>query len=89
MKLLGGNLLVWNGGPHTGSPRWLLVLVSLFFLILWLSTQPCLNETFLPGIAIDLLVYSIIIPVIPFQLESIGYTGVSALAGWLLFAYVG
>jgi hypothetical protein len=42
-----------------------------------------------PGIAIDLLVYSIIIPVIPFQLESIGYTGVSALAGWLLFAYVG
>ncbi|TEB39101.1 MFS general substrate transporter [Coprinellus micaceus] len=39
------------------------------------------------GIAIDLLVYSIIIPVIPFQLEQLGYDGVSGLAGWLLFAY--
>ncbi|KAF6766462.1 major facilitator superfamily domain-containing protein [Ephemerocybe angulata] len=41
------------------------------------------------GIAIDLLVYSIIIPVIPFQLEHLGYENVSALAGWLLFAYSG
>ncbi|TEB33405.1 MFS general substrate transporter [Coprinellus micaceus] len=40
------------------------------------------------AIAIDLLVYSIIIPVIPFQLEKLGYEGVSGLAGWLLFAYV-
>ncbi|KAJ6549694.1 major facilitator superfamily domain-containing protein [Mycena capillaripes] len=39
------------------------------------------------GIATDLLVYSIIIPVIPFQLERLGYHGVSALTGWLLFAY--
>ncbi|KAF5337175.1 hypothetical protein D9611_003430 [Ephemerocybe angulata] len=41
------------------------------------------------GIAIDLLVYSIIIPVIPFQLEHLGYENVSALTGWLLFAYSG
>ncbi|TFK26563.1 MFS general substrate transporter [Coprinopsis marcescibilis] len=41
------------------------------------------------GIAIDLLVYSIIIPVIPFQLELIGYSDVSALSGWLLFAFSG
>ncbi|KAF8665112.1 hypothetical protein AX16_000579 [Volvariella volvacea WC 439] len=37
----------------------------------------------------DLLVYSIIIPVMPFQLERLGYSNVSSLAGWLLFAYSG
>ena len=36
----------------------------------------------------DLLVYSIIIPVFPFRLESLGYTGVPEHVGWLLFAYV-
>ena len=36
----------------------------------------------------DLLVYSTIIPVLPFQLEHLGYQGVSGLVGWLLFAYV-
>ncbi|KAH6917121.1 major facilitator superfamily domain-containing protein [Coprinopsis sp. MPI-PUGE-AT-0042] len=41
------------------------------------------------GIAIDLLVYSIIIPVIPFQLEALGYSNVSSRTGWLLFAYSG
>lgn len=39
------------------------------------------------GIATDLLVYSSIIPVIPFQLQHLHYNGVSALTGWLLFAY--
>ncbi|KAF8213645.1 major facilitator superfamily domain-containing protein [Mycena galopus ATCC 62051] len=39
------------------------------------------------GVATDLLVYSIIIPVMPFQLERLGYHSVSALTGWLLFAY--
>jgi hypothetical protein len=43
---LGGNLLVWNGGPHTGSPRWLLALVSLFFNIMAMHAHlACLNET--------------------------------------------
>lgn len=41
------------------------------------------------GVAIDLLVYSIIIPVIPFRLEELGYHSVSALTAWLLFSYVG
>ncbi|KAL4068371.1 major facilitator superfamily domain-containing protein [Scleroderma yunnanense] len=40
------------------------------------------------GITTDLLVYSSIIPVIPFQLEHLNYTNVSALTGWLLCAYV-
>ncbi|EPS99595.1 hypothetical protein FOMPIDRAFT_1124177 [Fomitopsis schrenkii] len=39
------------------------------------------------GVTTDLLVYSLIVPIIPFQLESLGYTGVSGLVGWLLFAY--
>ena len=40
------------------------------------------------GITTDLLVYSIIIPVMPFQLERLGYHSVSALTGWLLSTYV-
>ena len=40
------------------------------------------------GVTTDLLVYSLIVPIIPFQLEDLGYTGVSGLVGWLLFAYV-
>ncbi|KAF5377253.1 hypothetical protein D9615_006365 [Tricholomella constricta] len=39
------------------------------------------------GIATDLLVYTIIIPVMPFHLQTLGYSRVSALSGWLLFAY--
>ncbi|KAL5534540.1 hypothetical protein ACEPAG_1003 [Sanghuangporus baumii] len=35
----------------------------------------------------DLMVYSVIIPVVPFQLEKLGYGSPSALTGWLLFAY--
>lgn len=40
------------------------------------------------GITTDLLVYSAIIPVLPFQLEHLSYHRVSSLTGWLLFAYV-
>jgi hypothetical protein len=29
------------------------------------------------------------VPVVPFRLQSLGYTGVSNLVGWLLFAFVG
>ncbi|KAG1769646.1 major facilitator superfamily domain-containing protein [Suillus occidentalis] len=39
------------------------------------------------GITTDLLVYSIIIPVLPFQLERLSYHKVSSLTGWLLCAY--
>ena len=35
-----------------------------------------------------MLVYSAVIPVFPFQLERLGYSRVSSLVGWLLFAYV-
>jgi DHA1 family solute carrier family 18 vesicular amine transporter 1/2 len=36
----------------------------------------------------DISAYSIIIPVLPFRLEALGYSGVSSLVGWLLFAFV-
>ncbi|KAF5338417.1 hypothetical protein D9758_012225 [Tetrapyrgos nigripes] len=39
------------------------------------------------GLATDMLVYSIIVPVMPFHLEELGYDGVSGLSGWLLFAF--
>ncbi|KAA1468388.1 MFS general substrate transporter [Dentipellis sp. KUC8613] len=41
------------------------------------------------GITTDLIVYSIVIPVFPFELEKKGYSNVSALVGYLLFAYSG
>lgn len=39
------------------------------------------------SVFVDLLVYSVLIPVIPFRLEKMGYKSVSALTGWLLVAY--
>ncbi|KIM84636.1 hypothetical protein PILCRDRAFT_6257 [Piloderma croceum F 1598] len=41
------------------------------------------------GLMTDISVYSIIIPVLPFRLEALGYSGVSSLVGWLLFAFSG
>jgi len=40
------------------------------------------------GITTDFLIYSIIIPVMPFHLQALGYSDISALVGYLLFAYV-
>lgn len=40
------------------------------------------------GIAVDLLVYSVIISVMPFHLEHLGYSKISSRTGWLLFAFV-
>jgi hypothetical protein len=40
------------------------------------------------GLAMDLLVYTIVIPVVPFRLEDLGYSDVSSLTGYLLFAFV-
>ena len=40
------------------------------------------------GVTTDILVYSMIVPIIPFRLQDLGYSDVSGLVGWLLFAYV-
>jgi hypothetical protein len=77
-------------GLEWRSSYWLTTLVvgsGEFFDSRAFGWRLLITEVFL-GIAIDLLVFSIIIPVIPFQLEQLGYEGVSGLAGWLLFAYV-
>ena len=42
----------------------------------------------LAGTTTDILVYSMIVPIVPFRLQHLGYDGVSGLVGWLLFAYV-
>ena len=41
-----------------------------------------------PGITADYLIYTFIIPIMPFHLEALGYSEISALVGYLLFAYV-
>ena len=40
------------------------------------------------GILTDLLVYSLIIPVIPYQLEALGYDAIGSKVSWLLVAFV-
>ncbi|KAF8167837.1 MFS general substrate transporter [Crassisporium funariophilum] len=55
--------------------------------LIWRSSSWTVTFVIGLGIAVDLLVYSIIIPVMPFHLERLGYSNVSALTGWLLFAY--
>lgn len=40
------------------------------------------------GILTDLLVYSLIIPVIPYQLEALGYDAIGSKISWLLVAFV-
>ncbi|ORY87388.1 hypothetical protein BCR35DRAFT_302124 [Leucosporidium creatinivorum] len=36
------------------------------------------------GILVDLAGYSLVVPVIPFRLEELGYTGVASKSGWLI-----
>ncbi|ODO12109.1 hypothetical protein I350_00895 [Cryptococcus amylolentus CBS 6273] len=39
------------------------------------------------GVAIDTLVYAIVVPVLPYRLQSLNYSNISSLTSWLLFAY--
>ncbi|KAE9409352.1 MFS general substrate transporter [Gymnopus androsaceus JB14] len=39
------------------------------------------------GIGTDLLVYSVVVPVLPFQLEKLGYSAIPVRTSWLLFSY--
>ncbi|KAI0318746.1 major facilitator superfamily domain-containing protein [Amylostereum chailletii] len=55
----------------------------------WRASVWFITLGLLLGITTDLVVYSILIPVLPFHLEDLGYSGVSALVGYLLFAYSG
>lgn len=44
--------------------------------------------TLATGIFTDILIYSLIIPVIPYQLKALGYEGIGAKVSWLLVAFV-
>ncbi|KAK0457168.1 MFS general substrate transporter [Desarmillaria tabescens] len=39
------------------------------------------------GTVVDVLIFSLSIPMVPFQLKALGYKDVASLNGWLLFAY--
>ncbi|GAA5904707.1 MFS transporter [Sporobolomyces salmoneus] len=41
------------------------------------------------GVLVDLSSYSIIVPVIPFRLEALGYTDIGSKTSWLVAAYAG
>lgn len=41
------------------------------------------------GVLVDLASYSIIVPVIPFRLEALGYSDIGSKTGWLVAAYAG
>ncbi|GAA5956568.1 hypothetical protein JCM3765_003486 [Sporobolomyces pararoseus] len=41
------------------------------------------------GVLVDLASYSIIVPVIPFRLEALGYNDIGSKTGWLVAAYAG
>ncbi|KAJ8085084.1 hypothetical protein PM082_003866 [Marasmius tenuissimus] len=63
--------------PHNRTPvglRWRAGAWYVTFVV-WL------------GISVDLVVYSLVVPVLPFQLERLGYSDISSLTGWLLFSY--
>ncbi|GAA5989368.1 hypothetical protein JCM5350_005690 [Sporobolomyces pararoseus] len=41
------------------------------------------------GVLVDLASYSIIVPVIPFRLEALGYSDIGSKTGWLVASYAG
>ncbi|KAK0189511.1 MFS general substrate transporter [Armillaria mellea] len=41
------------------------------------------------GTVVDVLVFALSIPIVPFQLKALGYKDVASLTGWLMFAYSG
>ncbi|KAF4623451.1 hypothetical protein D9613_002041 [Agrocybe pediades] len=55
----------------------------------WRASSWAVTSVIALGIAVDLLVYSTIIPIMPFHLEKLGFHNVAGLTGWLLFAYSG
>ena len=74
------------------SSTWFVTFVvgwGKHFMKLMLMLEPKLNRYTFEGINTDLIVYSVVVPVIPFRLQALGYKDVSSLLGGLLLAYVG
>ncbi|WVQ79320.1 hypothetical protein IAT38_001417 [Cryptococcus sp. DSM 104549] len=53
----------------------------------WRSSAWYITLVVALGVTTDILTYTIVVPVLPYRLQSLGYNNVSALTAWLLFAY--
>nr|XP_019043632.1 hypothetical protein I302_08212 [Kwoniella bestiolae CBS 10118]OCF22562.1 hypothetical protein I302_08212 [Kwoniella bestiolae CBS 10118] len=53
----------------------------------WRSSSWFITIVVTLGVATDLLAYAIVVPILPYRLQSLHYTNVSSLTSWLLFAY--
>ncbi|WWC95742.1 hypothetical protein V866_002608 [Kwoniella sp. B9012] len=55
--------------------------------IKWRSSSWFITTVVTLGVITDVLTYTIVVPVLPYRLQSLNYTNISALTSWLLFAY--
>ncbi|WVQ95955.1 hypothetical protein IAU59_003054 [Kwoniella sp. CBS 9459] len=53
----------------------------------WRSSSWFITSVVTLGVLTDILTYTIVVPVLPYRLQSLGYKNISALTSWLLFAY--
>ncbi|OCF34316.1 hypothetical protein I316_03830 [Kwoniella heveanensis BCC8398] len=53
----------------------------------WRSSSWFITSVVTLGVMTDILTYTIVVPVLPYRLQALGYTNISALTSWLLFAY--
>ncbi|WVR08154.1 hypothetical protein IAU60_005200 [Kwoniella sp. DSM 27419] len=53
----------------------------------WRSSSWFITFVVTLGVIVDYLAYAIVVPVLPYRLQELGYTNVSGLVSWLLFAY--
>ncbi|ODO00821.1 hypothetical protein L198_03148 [Cryptococcus wingfieldii CBS 7118] len=53
----------------------------------WRSSSWFITLVVALGTSTDILTYTIVVPVLPYRLQEMGYTNVSGLTAWLLFAY--
>ncbi|KGB77925.2 hypothetical protein CNBG_4012 [Cryptococcus deuterogattii R265] len=53
----------------------------------WRSSAWFITLVVTLGTTTDILTYTIVVPVLPYRLQAMGYSNVSALTSWLLFAY--
>nr|XP_019009454.1 uncharacterized protein I206_06103 [Kwoniella pini CBS 10737]OCF48235.1 hypothetical protein I206_06103 [Kwoniella pini CBS 10737] len=53
----------------------------------WRSSSWFITTVVTLGVTTDILTYTIVVPVLPYRLQALNYTNISALTSWLLFAY--
>nr|XP_018260404.1 uncharacterized protein I303_07322 [Kwoniella dejecticola CBS 10117]OBR82562.1 hypothetical protein I303_07322 [Kwoniella dejecticola CBS 10117] len=53
----------------------------------WRSSSWFITTVVTLGVTTDILTYTIVVPVLPYRLQALNYSNISALTSWLLFAY--